>query len=278
MLEHSSQIGFMQGRMSPLVDGKIQCFPTDHWEQEFLFAERAGFSLMEWTIDADGFYENPLISMSGRQAINELSTKHGVRIESVTGDCLMQSPFFKKSGAAREESESMLLSLIDASGLLGCQHIVFPLVDEGSIKSEEQEESLIDALTECSYTLRKNNVSIVFESDYAPKRLKAFIDKLPRDCFGINLDIGNSAALGFLIEDEIASYGARIKGVHIKDRIFGGGTVPLGEGDADIRKSLRLLIENNYKGNFILQTARAIDDDHVGVLKKYRAQVSQMLN
>lgn len=56
MLEHLIQIGFMQGRMSPLVDGKIQCFPTDHWEQEFLFAERAGFSLMEWTIDAESVF------------------------------------------------------------------------------------------------------------------------------------------------------------------------------------------------------------------------------
>jgi hypothetical protein len=38
------RIGFMQGRLSPLLDGRIQAFPREHWRQEFELGERLGFS------------------------------------------------------------------------------------------------------------------------------------------------------------------------------------------------------------------------------------------
>ena len=35
----NQKIGFMQGRLSPLIGGKIQSFPWDNWECEFAIAE-----------------------------------------------------------------------------------------------------------------------------------------------------------------------------------------------------------------------------------------------
>ena len=37
------KIGFMQGRLSPLVDGKIQAFPWDCWSEEFSVANENDF-------------------------------------------------------------------------------------------------------------------------------------------------------------------------------------------------------------------------------------------
>ena len=91
--------------------------------------------------------------------------------------------------------------------------------------------------------------------------------------YGINYDTGNSAALGFDSEEEIKAYGQRILNVHIKDRLLHGDTVPLGNGNADIPNVLKELNAINYNGNYILQTARAVDENHTGVLCQYRDQV-----
>jgi hexulose-6-phosphate isomerase len=44
----------------------------------------------------------------------------------------------------------------------------------------------------------------------------------------------------------------------------------LGTGNADFGAVFEALAHLNYSGNFILQTARATDGDHAGVLARYR--------
>jgi len=60
--------------------------------------------------------------------------------------------------------------------------------------------------------------------------------------------------------------------VHIKDRMLGGTTVPLGTGNANFEVIFSELSRLNYEGNFILQTARATSDEHAEVLSAYRDQ------
>ena len=95
----------MQGRLSPQVDGKIQAFPFSCWQGEFASAERSGFSLMEWTLDQDNLYANPLLTTAGQNEIRKLCESHGIMISSLTGDCFMQSPFWKTQGAVRDSLE-----------------------------------------------------------------------------------------------------------------------------------------------------------------------------
>ncbi len=89
---NDSRIGFMQGRLSPVINGKIQEFPWKSWRQEFDIASRLGFSLMEWTLDQERLYESPLMTEIGQLEIIKLSHNYGIRIPSLTGDCFMQSP------------------------------------------------------------------------------------------------------------------------------------------------------------------------------------------
>ena len=121
--------------------------------------------------------------------------------------------------------------------------------------------------------LQKYDMKIVFESDFPPRRLMDFISNFAPGYYGINYDIGNSAGLGYNPEEEIEAYGNRIFNVHIKDRLLHGTTVPLGTGNADIPSVLKLLDAINYSGNYVLQTARAKDTNHKGVLCGYRDQV-----
>ena len=96
---------------------------------------------------------------------------------------------------------------------------------------------MLRVLLDRAASLSKQGVKIVFESDLPPAPLAQFIDKFPREVFGINYDIGNSAALGYDSAEEIAAYAPRILNVHVKDRLLGGTTVPLGTGAADLAKS-----------------------------------------
>ena len=145
-----------------------------------------------------------------------------------------------------------------------------PLVDNGRIESTEQEDALIDFLKRQTIFLSENSLQIVFESDFDPTEISRFIECLDPIVFGINYDIGNSAALGFSPAEEFAAYGHRITNVHVKDRKLGGTTVSLGSGNADFETVFASLAKIGYSGNYILQTARAADDDHTGVLCRYR--------
>ena len=270
-------IGFIQGRLSPLVNGRIQAFPWDHWQQEFKIACDNGFRIMEWTLDQDRLYENPFMTKDGQKEIKHLLNQYEISIPSLTGDCFMQAPFYKVTGKDRESLLQDLQNIITPCGLLGVEFIVFPLVDNGRLENYEQEKTLLKGLSLVEPDLRKYSIKIVFESDFSQKRLKDFIDQFSSENYGINYDTGNSAALGFDPKEEIEAYGSRILNVHIKDRLLYGTTVPLGQGNADIPKVLKILKAIGYEGNYILQTARAINGDHAGILSKYRDQVAGWL-
>jgi hexulose-6-phosphate isomerase len=263
----------MQGRLSPRINGKIQAFPAGYWEAEFPQAEQLGLPLMEWTLDQDGLHDNPLLTEGGRERIARLSLVHGVRVQSVTGDCFMHTPFHKSPSERRAELLDDLRAVIHGCGLAGVRFLVFPLVDAGRIENAAQAEILREGLAAVEPLLREQRVTMLFESDYSPAALAAFIAAYPADLFGINYDIGNSASLGHDPRAEIHACGARISNVHVKDRVRGGTTVPLGQGDADFDTVFAELARARYAGDFILQTARATDEAHAAVLAKYRDMV-----
>jgi hexulose-6-phosphate isomerase len=265
-----NRVGFMQGRLSALVDGRIQAFPWDFWQAEFISAQNMGFNLMEWTLDQDRLHENPLLTSAGQAEIAKLHNAHGVRIGSLTGDCFMQSPFWKATGSYCEQLQEDFRAVARACSVVGISMMVLPLVDNGSLSSRAQEDQLIAVLESHIGLLRELRVKVIFESDYAPGELARFIDRLDPALFGMNYDIGNSAGLGMQPAEEIAAYGQRIVNVHIKDRVLGGTTVPLGTGSADFETVFAALAKSGYRGNYILQTARAQDGDHAGALGRYR--------
>jgi len=267
---YPAKIGFMQGRLSPLIRGKIQAFPWEYWKQEFHIAQKYEFNCLEWVLDQYQLYKNPLMTKKGREEIESLMLEYNISIISLTGDCFMQKPFFKASKKHRDNLLKDLKEIIYSCFLLGIRIIVFPLVDGGSIENNIQERILINELNSIVPLLEETNTVICFESDFNAKRLLNFIDHFEPKYFGINYDIGNSASFGYLPKEEIELYGDRIINVHVKDRLLHGTTVPLGEGDADIATVLESLIRINYSGNYILQTARAANNNHVNVLTKYR--------
>jgi L-ribulose-5-phosphate 3-epimerase len=273
----TNYLGFMQGRLCERVDGKIQAFPWRDWESEFPAAAAIDLHLMEWTLDQDRLYENLLMTADGQERIRMLCRHHDISIRSLTGDCFMQAPFWKVEGEARANRQRDFLAIGSACAQVGIQMMVVPLVDNGRLETSEQEDVLVRFLLEQQPFLSELNLQVIFESDFAPPELARFISRLPVEQFGINYDIGNSAALGFAPDEEFEAYGKRIVNVHVKDRVLGGTTVPLTTGNADFNSVFAALFRIGYQGNFILQTARAVDGNHAEVLAAYRDMTQQWM-
>jgi L-ribulose-5-phosphate 3-epimerase len=265
-----NRIGFMQGRLCDRVDGKIQAFPWRNWESEFPVAAAIDLHLMEWTLDQERLHENPLMTTAGQKKIRTLCQDHDLAIPSLTGDCFMQAPFWKVDGQARASLQADFLAIGRACAAVGIRMIVVPLVDDGRLETVEQVNVLVDFLLAQQTFLEQHHLMVIFESDFIPTDLARFIDRLPADLFGINYDVGNSAALGFKPQEEFGAYGERVVNVHIKDRVLSGSTVPLKTGSANFDAVFSSLARRNYRGNFILQTARAAAGNHSEVLSSYR--------
>jgi len=260
----------MQGRLCERVDGKIQAFPWRDWESEFPAAAAIDLHLMEWTLDQERLHENPLMTMEGQEKIRALCQHHDLAIPSLTGDCFMQAPFWKVDGQARANLQADFLAIGRACATVGIRMMVVPLVDNGRLESDEQENVLVDFLLAQQPFLAQHHLQVIFESDFIPAEFARFIARLPSERFGVNYDIGNSAALGFNPSEEFDAYGARVINVHVKDRMLHGTTVPLGTGNADFECVFGLLARQGYQGNVIMQTARAQVGEHDIVLARYR--------
>lgn len=271
------EIGFMQGRLSPQIDGKIQAFPWKYWQQELVLAAEHKFLLMEWTIDHERLRENPLVTPAGQKEISDLIRSTGVQISSLTGDCFMQAPFYKAEARNRLERLNDFELVCDACAKVGIRYIVFPLVDHGKPENQKQKDDLLSVLDRQRQNLVQKNLMLLFETEWTAEEVRSFFKLLDPKCFGWNYDIGNSASLGFDPDLEFKLLAGQIKNVHVKDRILGGATVPLGTGNADFPKVFGLLKQYNYNGKLILQAARARDNDHLGTLLKYREKIQKWI-
>ena len=261
------KIGFIQGRLSPITNNRIQQFPWDSWQNEFAIASKIDIRLVEWTIDTFKFYQNPLISLNQWEEINTIASKNNIFIPSVTCDYFMENPPWKSDLSLIKEG---IIAIFQGMKNISAKILVVPLVDNSSLLESSNVNIVKKLFTDLIPEISQNNIQIAFECDLNPERLLDFISEFDRNYFGINYDIGNSASLGFDPNKEFKAYGARIINVHVKDRKLNGTTVPLSEGDADFPRIFRLLHEENYQGNLILQTARSKEGKDAEVLVKYK--------
>jgi len=256
----------MQGRLSPLINNKIQSFPWGHWQEEFEICHRLGIRNIEWTIDLFEIDSNPIFHSRGIREIAGLSESFNVLVPSVTCDFFMENPPFRNIGLTSDSIKSYLDKLLEASFELGPMHIVIPLVDNSSLPSQSDFLSVVDFLL--STSIFETECDFIFEVDLVPSDFLTLIRQLDSRCFGVNLDLGNSASLGWDPTLEVNTLTEFIKNVHVKDRRFRGPSVPLGEGEVDFYKYFSSLIQSGYSGNYIFQTARSITGDHEQELVK----------
>jgi hexulose-6-phosphate isomerase len=270
-------IGIMQGRLSPPLHGRIQSFPTGTWQAEFPRAEEAGLQAIEWTYDVEDAETNPIVNSQGIDEMCQLSKKHGIIIESLCADYFMPFPLVRASELEWEERLRKLEWLLAQCRQAGVQHLVLPFVDNSRIASAKDRTDVISLFLRLKETLDRLDIQVHLETSLGPEEFRSLIDEIGNPRVRINYDSGNSASLGYLAEEEWAAYGKLIGSVHIKDRLKGGGTVPLGTGNADFGGLARSLKRFDHKDRFILQVARGQTGDEVNWARQNRAFLEKLL-
>jgi hexulose-6-phosphate isomerase len=250
-------LAIMQGRLVPPEGGHFQSFPRERWRDEFALAAQAGLNAIEWIFDVYGEDANPLSSDAGVAEMHALSHETGTAVRSLCADYFMDRPFLR---ATREEQDELIQKmewLLSRCRMVGIGRVVIPFVDKSRIENEDEKRQTLSILRTLLPAAEENNVELHLETSLAPQPFAALLEECPHPLLRANYDSGNSSSLGYRVSEEFAAYGHRIGSVHIKDRRLGGGTVPLGTGDADLPGVFSGLAALHYRGDYVLQIARS---------------------
>ena len=268
----------MQGRLSPPVDGRIQAFPASTWKSEFKAAAGIGLDCIEWIYDADRAEHNPLASDSGVREVQQAQKESSVAVRSVCADYFMSHRLLTDAGQADDVAAKHLEWLIGRVALLGAGHIVLPFVDASRLTGPHQVDGLVRLLGAVASFATAKSVELHLETDLVPADLARILDRTQAGTVWANLDTGNSASVGHDPQQVIGAIGARLGSVHVKDRARGGGTVPLGKGDADLSTYFELLSSVKYDRPLILQVARDRSGEEAGWIRRNRDYVAGLMN
>jgi hexulose-6-phosphate isomerase len=271
----TNEIGIMQGRLSPRVDGKIQAYPASTWQKEFEIAQEIGYAAIEWIVEKP-VETNALMTDSGKAEIKKVIASTGVRIDYVCADIFMQQPLVRMTEETKSQNKEYLATILKNAKEVGAIGVEIPLVDNSSIKNETEKQELIDVMQDAFRIAKDMDLKISLETDLPPIDFKVLLENIDLDYVQANYDIGNSASLGFDPKEELEAYGVKILNVHVKDRKLGSTTVPLGTGNANINYVFQKLQEFGYSGGLTMQAARGEND--IETAKEQLKYVRTLLN
>jgi len=260
----------MQGRLSPSASGKIQEFPIQTWQDEFEMAAGLGLKAIEWTVDFLDYRNNPIFISELNSELVNLINEHSMHIPSITLDCFVEAPIHAKNELTGLKSEIKdLIWVAENIRIPGLNILVLPIVAEAGDFTEEKMKNLVSQLNGAQSAIADLGKKVAIECEFQVPIIRKLLDELDPSVYGVNFDMGNSAALGNNAAEEITACGDRIINVHIKDRILGGKTVPLGQGSVDFEKVSKSLQDIGYVGNMIMQAARDFNRPEAQVISEY---------
>jgi L-ribulose-5-phosphate 3-epimerase len=260
-------IGIIQGRLLPMVGGRIQAFPGDGWEREFPIARDIGFDCIELTIEMASFDSHPIRTPKGRATLRRVADDHHVALAGLCCDTAMELPLTATDPDQRRAARDALHALLRDVGEAELPMLELPMLGAASLAKAKDLSPFEDLLDEALHVAEEASVDLLLETDLDGPTLAALLARHPHPRLAINYDTGNSNYFGFRPTDEIGAYGERIGGVHIKDTTRAEYSRPLGQGEVAFDAIFGLLAGRRYRGAFIIQAARQNDD--VGAARAY---------
>ena len=261
-----NQVGVMQGRLLHKYQGRYQAHPKDYWQEEFKNAKEIGLNCIEFILDFNDSELNPLLAKNGPEEILHISEKTGIDVITICADYFMEAPLHSEDLNVSLQSQKVLIRLLNNAQKLGVTDIVLPCVDQSSLDGQLDIDRFVKNFYPVIEVAEKSEINLSLETDLAPQPFGELLDRLESSRVSVNYDIGNSAALGYSLIEELETYGDRITDFHIKDRELGGGSVILGEGNANFDLFFNKLRDFNYQGPFIMQAYR--DEEGIEIFKK----------
>lgn len=247
------RVGVMQGRLSPRPPGKLQEFPWHGYAAEFATAARLGFDSIEWIFEAPRYEENPLWTERGREEIRELVDQSGVRVQSVCADYFMVERLAGESPAALSRNQGVLNELIVAAHAVGADRILIPLLESSAVGTPELKREVARSLRGAVPMAESFGVTLGLEMEIPGHEYAELVESVGSARVRAYYDTGNSTAQGLDIAEDIVPLLPLLHAVHVKDRVRGGGSKPLGTGDANFQGFFSRILRAGFKGDLVLQ-------------------------
>ena len=260
----NKNFGIMQGRLLPKFKGQYQSHPIGYWHKEYEIASKLSLKSLEFIFDLYLYNKNPIFSEIDE--IIKIEKNTGIKTRSICADFFMSAPIHKSNKEERIIFQEILTKLIKNLSKLGGSDIVIPFVDNSKIQTEKDKIIVIEFLNSLEEICHDYNINLALETDLEPEVFKNFINKFENKYITINYDSGNSAALGYSIEEEFNLLADKITNIHIKDRLLNGGPIELGKGNAKLKFLKKFIIKNNFNGIITFQAYR--DDEGISIFKK----------
>jgi len=247
------RIGVMQGRLSPRPAGKLQEFPWGNYRAEFASAARLGLHSIEWIFEAARFEDNPLWTEAGREEIRELVAQSGVRVQSVCADYFMVHRLAGESSLSLSQNRDVLADLIVAAHAIGADRILIPLLETSAVDTPELKREVVVSLRSVVEVAERYGVTLGLEMEIPGTEYAEVVRSVGSSRVRVYYDTGNSTAQGADIATDIVPLLPMLHAVHIKDRVRGGGSKPLGTGDTNFQGFFPALLRAGFRGDFVLQ-------------------------
>jgi hexulose-6-phosphate isomerase len=270
-------IGIMQGRLAPPVEGRFPAFPRDNWELEFSLAASAQLDAIEWIYDEFGADVNPLVTDAGIESMRALAHQTGVQVRSLCANYLMDRPPLRVESDEWRRRVDCLAWLPQRCRRAGIDRVVLPFLDASRMTDGSDFRRVVETLQAVLPSAERAHVELHLETDLDPRQFARLLAELDHPLVRVTFDSGNSASLGYDVREEFATYGDRIGSIHIKDRVRGGRSRPLGTGDTDFDSVFECIGSIGYTGDFVLEVARPAAGEEVAAARANRAFVLEHL-
>lgn len=247
------RVGVIQGRLSPRPAGKLQEFPWQTYAEEFPKAAKLGLHSIEWIFEAPRFEQNPLWTEDGREEIRELIARSGVRVQSVCADYFMARRLAGEGSAALTQNRDVLAELIVHTHAIGADRILIPLLETSAVDTPDLKREVAISLKSAVPFAERYGVTLGLEMEIEGAEYAKVVQSVGSRHVRAYYDTGNSTAAGFDIGQDIEPLLPLLHAVHIKDRVKGGGSKPLGTGDTNFQAFFPKLLRAGFRGDFVLQ-------------------------
>ncbi len=206
---------------------------------------------------------------------DEARQKYGVEFTGIgmnlTDYISMTTP---KGDPQKEIIEYAAKRGIDCAAKLGLPLVHMPAFDVSLIKDDQDMKYTVETFRElCDYAADKG-IKVCTENNLDTKRQLQMIEMVDRENFGIYFDTENYSIAGLYTPDLIEPIFDRIAEFHVKDGYNAYSTHLIGEGGADVFKSLEKFSELGYSGYIVLENYYSNPplcqrkDDPMDLLKK----------
>ncbi len=253
------QIGIIQGRLLPPVNGKIQEFPKENWQIEFNLLKVLGLSHIEWIITKDSFEHCMTLDVR----------KYADRISSVCCDNILSVHPTKHR--YRDFLARTLRPICNWAVNNNIKSVTVPFLENISLSTEV---GIILFQWMSDYLEVYPEILFKIECDDGFREVMGLTSGF--DNIEFVYDSGNIAAknMNHLIQKQILSdMFYCTKTIHLKDRMFyDERTVEPGKGNAGFKTIFQTLKKNSYNGIFTIQTARGETGKEISTIlahKKY---------